>query len=97
MGKIVHTAPAAPAVGQVWQAWDVRSRPAGGGHVRIISLAEHRVKCERVRQEDNVWVAYSKTPVSLLISRLRPTSSGYRLVYDPQVETAMSSEAAVAP
>lgn len=76
-----------PAIGQVWQSWDVRLRPAGGGHLKIIGVGSNGdgrtyAVCRRVRGVPGSWTPTGRADVRIKMDRLRPTSTGYRLVED---------------
>ncbi|HXJ49291.1 MAG TPA: hypothetical protein VNF91_09005 [Candidatus Acidoferrum sp.] len=78
---------APPAVGQVWQSWDVRQRPAGGTHIRVTGVGcfpnPDYIEVERVKRlAGGEWRVYSHRPFAMKGSRLRPNASGYRLVDD---------------
>lgn len=65
-------------VGQVWADNDWRSE---GRTVRIVSVGASRVIAE-VLTERFGKVPRSKRQTRILISRLRPNSTGYRLIQD---------------
>ena len=83
----------APAVGQLWQSWDVRERPEGGTYRRIVKLTMNGTAiCQRLRRMANgAWSEYGK-PTEIAVSRLRPSANGYRLIDDaPAPETSEPS------
>ena len=88
-----------PAIGQVWQSWDVRERPLGGGYLRIVELFSNGVRCERVRRlPGGGFERYGNANVMILNRRLRPNASGYRLVEDkPEPIPADSAEGTKTP
>lgn len=67
------------AVGQVWADNDWRSR---GRTVRIVGIETNRVLVETVTGTGGK-PAPKRKPTRILLNRLRPNSTGYRLVSDP--------------
>jgi hypothetical protein len=59
--------------GQVWQGWDVRERPTGGSRFRVENVTETHA---------HVADLNGKHPRKIKLTRMRPTSSGYRKLYD---------------
>lgn len=67
------------AVGQVWADNDWRSR---GRTVRIVAIEKNKVLVETITGIGGKPVA-KRRPTRILLNRLRPNSTGYRLVSDP--------------
>lgn len=78
---INKTTQVTPAVGQIWQDNDKRS---GDRFIKIIAIGDvdsTHVQCRRVERTSKGWADLPRvTWVS--VSRLRPTSNGYRFVED---------------
>lgn len=68
------------AVGQIWADNDWRSK---GRTIRIVGIGASRVTVETVTVAGGE-PAPKRKPASILLSRLRPNSTGYTLISDPQ-------------
>lgn len=84
-------------VGQVWQDWDSRLRPAGGSLYRVMALGitikgidgqrpTERYESALVSRCDRNGDVIENRLRPIRLSRFRPNSTGYRLISAPPVD-----------